>query len=168
MCSVVAAERARVLPVSAWHSRCAVSAILLMGAVAFVRRLRGAPLHAMLHPGHVKEIAEAIARLGGSVDETRRTTPPAGFIEDRIRMARTTAGLLISVSATPRPEGWVLHYALSRADGTMTRPVARALAALVIRLRPYPAPSHLIEGNDDVFHLLVFAPTSGPALATCT
>jgi hypothetical protein len=48
------------------------------------------------------------------------------------------------------------HYALSSSHAALTSPLARALAALVLRLRhPAVARTQLLPGRQGVFHLVV-------------
>src|SRR2546423_11236515 len=62
MCVLVCLEFFGVLPFQLWHLVATVCVAVIMVVVALRRRLRKIPMHELLHPYHVKEIAEVLRR----------------------------------------------------------------------------------------------------------
>jgi prolipoprotein diacylglyceryltransferase len=148
-CGVVLLERARLSPFVPWHLYVAAGLMTSMIAVGLARRCRSTPTHALLHPRHLKEIAELVAHF--SRQQISGHASAAGTIS--VALERTALGILLSASAAPERGSGMCHYAFSRADEPMTWSSAKVLATLILRLRAYAGPSRLIPGPRGVFHL---------------
>jgi hypothetical protein len=159
---VVGAELAGDLPYHPWHAGVAAGLVLAMATVTLARRLRGAVAHRLLHPHHVREVADVLECLAGPAAEK---APPATAVAlgSEVPMGRTSLGVLLSQGAIHEPSGPVHLYAFSYQDGSMTEEVARTLAGLVLQLRHPSCRSELLTGSRGVFHLLVRPPAAaGP------
>jgi hypothetical protein len=163
MCAVVWAELAGALPFHLWHVGATVGLILTMIAVALHRHFRRTAKYQLIHPRHVKEVAEVIGLVTNPA--TERKAFPGRSSQNSARamidVGRTSLGIQISVGKISRKERWIDHYALSSQNGTVTEEVARTLADLIIRLKRVSGSSELITGNRGVFHLLIHPLTAG-------
>lgn len=125
------AELAGILPFQAWHA--VAAALLAAGAAAVALRPSAyGRRHRLLHARHVQEVAEAM-----SAAETAALARARGELAGGIQVARTSLGLQISAGVYPNESGvagW--HYALSRPSDPLDEAAARALGALMFRLRP--------------------------------
>lgn len=142
MCVLIGLEVFGVLPFQWWHVVATICVAVTMIVVAFRRRLRQVPLHQLLHPYHLKEIAEVLQRGNGTVRAD-------------IRVEQTSLGMQLSCSQIESEHGHFYHYALSSQNGDMTEAMAGALAKLILQIRHRADPGKLIKGNQGVFHLLV-------------
>ena len=102
------------------------------------RKLDPAQKFRMLHPSHLREIAEALRGGGG-----------------RVEVSCTSAGLRISSGEIVTEAGVVRQYAFSLSGRLLEREVADVIAALIIKLRHPAGSPELVPGNHGVFHLLV-------------
>jgi hypothetical protein len=154
MIGVSWAERVDILPFHAWHT--AVTALLVLAAVfiALKRRYRKTKKHLLLHPRHVKEIAEAMQIVfhpaaQGVLPKTLNA------IKQDIQVAHTSLGIKISASRVNDEAGITHHFALSSQSGMMTEEAASIISDLILKLK-YPTGSiKLTKGNQGVFHLLI-------------
>jgi hypothetical protein len=153
-CAVVGAEGAGLLSFQAWHAGAAAGLLLAMLAVVVWRRLRSAPRHLFLHPRHVRELAEVVAR---AADSTAGTPAPAPVL---IPVGRTRLGIQVSAGTITSSAGLIYHYALSHQGGKMTEDSARTLAHLIVRLRHRSGSVELIKGKHNLYHLLVHPETA--------
>jgi hypothetical protein len=143
LAAVTAGELTGALPLRLWHLGSAVAVSLAAIGLALAVRLQPRGAHRLLSAGHVSEIAALLDTLAAAVAEPRAS--------GNLHLASTSLGLRLSSSGGS-------HYALSSVDGTMTERTARALAALILRLRHPASPSRLLAGRHGVFHLLVDEP----------
>ncbi|MCI0397887.1 MAG: prolipoprotein diacylglyceryl transferase [Chloroflexi bacterium] len=162
MVAVLGAEAGGILPFQPWHAAVVAGFVLVATAVALNRRLRKTARHRLLHPHHVREVAEIIGQATApgtraGVASGDRATPIT------LDIYSTSQGIRISASAIHGPAGPISHYALSLESGTMSQEVASLLARLIIRLRHSGQASELIAGNQGVFHLVVHPATVGNA-----
>lgn len=130
---VVLAEWRGLLPWHAWHAAIAAVMVLAMIVQAIVRRFVRSERERLLHPHHVREVAEALALAHRSVDA--------------IPVAETSRGVLISAGAQ--------HYSLSARGAPMSDEAAEILASLVRQLMHISAPTELRKGGHGVYHLVV-------------
>lgn len=161
MGGVVWAEMAGVLPFNLWHAAATACLALAMTAISLVRHFRKTARHQLLHPHHVKEVAEAMARVSTPATETKVTgqwtiLPRRNSIPTRVHIGCTSRGIQISRGKISGTVGDISHYTLSCRDGGMTEETARVLAWLILQLKRATGSSELVKGNrDDVFHLLI-------------
>jgi hypothetical protein len=139
MTAVVWAERAGMLPHSAWHAGCWLVLLTATLALALYRRVDGCARFQLLHPRHVDEVAQAMRN---------------SLKDDRPRVRCTSAGIRISGGNIDRSNPRLLHYAVSAANQRLTRVKATALAELMEQLLPEAEPANLLEGRHGVFHVL--------------
>jgi hypothetical protein len=160
MFAIVWIELAGALSFQLWHAGATAGIVLPMIAATLKRRFQGKAKHRLLHPHHVKEVAEAIEVVSKlSADRT----PPDGWtvfprrdsIPAAIHVGCTSLGVQISASKIRRTAGCIDHYALSCRDGGMTEETARVLARLILQLRQATGSNEFLKGNGAVFHLLI-------------
>jgi hypothetical protein len=155
-CAVPAAGLAGLLPFQAWHVGAAAALVLAMLSVAMQRRRRSTPTHRLLHPRHVKEIAEAVDAVSRAATAPARryrwrVARPAAAISVRC----TSLGIQVSASALTRVAKDADHYALSHRDGGLTDEAARILGRIILQLRHAIGGGEIVRGDQDVFHVLI-------------
>lgn len=148
--TVVGVEVVGSLTFHPWHAVALAGMILAMLAIALSRRFRRTTTHQLLHPRHVREVAEAIELVSGLASE--RTTLNCAMID----IGCTSLGIQISASKIKHTTGDIEHYALSTQNGMLTQEAASALARLIRQLKPHPGLHTLLQGNQGVFHLLCY------------
>ncbi len=163
VCVVVAAELSGFIAFQPWHIGAIVGLALTMIGVALHRRFQKTARHRLLHPHHVKQVAQAIEQASewkpdASSNVPWTIMPPRHFNPAEVRVAQTSLGIQISASQTRRGADCVYHYALSCRDGSMTEEAARTLADLMLLLTHASASNELVKGNQGVFHLVVYPP----------
>lgn len=154
MSVVVWAELSGILVFHAWHLAATLLMLLAMATIACVRRLRRTATYRLLHPRHIKELAEAIELITEHETDEATSELGAGAKPGDIYMGYTSLGVQISASKTDTATGPIYHYALSYRNGTMTEEAAAALAKLVLQLRHPSASNKFIKGDSGTFHLL--------------
>lgn len=164
MCGVVWAEMAGVLPFHLWHIAATACLALAMVAISLVRRFSRTARHRLLHPRHVKEVAEAVALVSSPATEAKAASqwtvlPRRNSMPAPVHIGFTSLGIQISGGKVSGAGGNIYHYTLSCRDGSMTEETARVLARLILRLRQVTGSSELKGGNLNVFHLLIHPPT---------
>ena len=142
MCVLVSLEFFGILPFQLWHLAATLGVAVIMIAVALRRRLRKVSVHHLLHPYHLKEMAEVLQRESRAVSSD-------------VHVQHTSLGIQLSSSQIKSEKGCLYHYALSCRTGTMTEEMATALAKLILRLQHPSGSRELIRGNSGVFHVLV-------------
>jgi hypothetical protein len=162
MCGVVWAEMAGVLPFHLWHAAATACLALAMIVISAARRFRRTARHQLLHPRHVKEVAEAVSlalnpATGAEATGQWTVLPRKNSIP--VHVGCTSLGVQISGGKV----GGADHYTLSRRDGRMTEEAARILAGLILQLRQAMGAGEFVKGNRNVFHLLI-RPTAGKDL----
>jgi hypothetical protein len=146
---VVGAELMGGLTFHPWHAGAAAGMILIMITVVFNRRLRRTATHRLLHPRHVREVAEAIELVSDLASE--RTMLNWAMID----IGRTSLGIQISAGRISGAAGAIDHYALSAQNGSLTEEAAKSLANLIIQLKHPANTTELLTGSRGVFHLLI-------------
>jgi hypothetical protein len=160
MCAVVWAELSGAVGFRAWHIVATVSLAAAMIVVALRRRFDKTGKHQLLHPRHVKEVAEAfetlaaLSQVSESGDDVRAPS---------VYLALTSRGIRISASVVPDSDGRIHLYALSRRGEVLEEETARTLAALILKLRHPFASCELVRGGGGVFHALMRPPFEGRA-----
>lgn len=182
MGTVVWAGLSGVLTFRLWHVGVTCCLVLAMIAIALKRRLRGTGKHLLLHPQHVKEVAEAIHRLSelsskrSVSDETKPVTSIHDLVLQEIHIERTSLGIQISANGIKTRKNCMYQYSISVSDETnsdknkkTSECAARSLSRLITQIfqvcggfPPFRFPldsSKLIEGKNGVFHLLIEYPS---------
>lgn len=152
MLCIVWAEYLRLLPLRRWHLAVTLGVAAAVAVIMLIRLVRRTPLHLFLQPRHVKEFAEAIARVSAE-------SPNCSGGKPAIQIAHTSLGIRISAGLVPCGLREVRHYTLSSSLKPITAQAARRLSNLILCLR-FPAESaELLETGDGVFHCLINLPT---------
>jgi hypothetical protein len=139
---VVAAEMAGSLLFSWLHVGVAAILVITLLTVILFRRLDEKATHKLLHPRHIKEIAEAIGIL------------PVSKPTD-VRVACTTLDICVSASMIETDKQIVHLYTLSSGQGTLKKEAAHILARLIKQLTHYPVTGTMVEGENGLFHLFL-------------
>src|SRR5260370_37516969 len=148
MCTLVCAEVFGILPLQVWHLAATGYVGVAMIGVAIKRHFRKIPVHQVLHPYHINEVAEILQRI-------------TSVLPTDIRVECTSLGIQLSCSLIRTEVGSLYHYALSRQNGDMTEKMARIATKLIVQLKhPLSSREH-IRGNQGEFHLLVEAAGNG-------
>jgi len=148
MIVVSGAELAGVLPLSIWHLGATGCVMLAMVIVTLLRRLRNSARYQLLHPHHVKEVAEVVEAL--SMLASEHDAGPT-----HVHIGSTSLGIQISASTVQGAPDWIHLYALSSTRHVMTEESAKTIAALIRQLKHYTGWEELIGPNQGVFHLLI-------------
>jgi hypothetical protein len=162
--ALAAAELSGLLPSYRLHLVAASCLAASMLALAVWRRRDGARRHRLLHPRHVKELAETMRTLTRREDDAHTHYDPArGDVDEQgeasVCVGCTSLGVLISAGGVGA--GGAGHFALSYRDGRMDEITARSLAELICKLRGRPAACALVRGRSAVFHLIFPADRKG-------
>jgi hypothetical protein len=168
MCGVVWAELAGLLPFHLWHVGATACLALAMAIISLSRRFQRTAKHLLLHPRHVREVAEALAQLSNLTTEAKDTgqwtvIPKRNSVPERVYIGCTSLGIRISAGRISHAAGEIYHYALSCRDGGMTEEMARILARLILQLKRATGSGEFLKGNQDVFHVLIY-PAAGKEL----
>lgn len=160
VCVVVAAELSGFIAFQSWHIGAMAGLGLTMIGVALHRRFQKTARYQLLHPHHVKQVAQAIELVSERKPDVPSKVPwtimpPRHFNSAGVRAAQTFLGIQISASQTRSGVNCIYHYALSNRNGSMTEETARVLADLILLLKGMPDSSELVRGNRGVFHLLI-------------
>jgi len=152
------AELEGILPLHWWHVAVALGLTIAMIAIARGRRFQRLPKFHLLHPRHVREIAEMIGPINQHVESSRfRWTifeiPTSTRCQ--IRGGCTSLGIRLSASTTRLGGEAIEHFAFSQVDAAMSAYAARTLAQIITRLRRSESAGQLVRGNGGVFHLLI-------------
>jgi prolipoprotein diacylglyceryltransferase len=156
VCLVVSGELTGRLPLHRAHPIVAVGLCGALLLVAVTRARDGVGRFRLLHPRHVKEIAEALEHLSPNAHDPHHTSRKPSA--PNITVARTSLGILLSADAVSTPRGTVEHWAISSEDGALDDAAARLLAELIARLQNVGEDWRLVDGREGVFHIV----TTGP------
>lgn len=150
----VGAAMAGVVTLHPWHSAATAGLAMTMLVVALQRHRQRTATHRLLHPSHVREVAEAVAVASHLASEVsplamQRVTPTD------VHVGCTSLGLQISASNMHTAAGALHHYALSWRQDIMTHESATALARLILQLTHATASYELMQGSQGVFHVFI-------------
>jgi hypothetical protein len=150
----VGADMAGVVTLHPWHSAVTAGLAMTMLVVACQRHRQRTATHRLLHPSHVKEVAEAVAVASHRAIQTsplaiQHVTPT------EVHVGCTSLGLQISASNITTAAGALHHYALSWRQNLMTHETATELARLILQLTHTTASYELMQGSQGVFHVFV-------------
>jgi prolipoprotein diacylglyceryltransferase len=148
------AEMAGILPAERWHPAAfgllATSMIVAAGTRHFRRPCR----FDLLHPRHTKQIAEAMRSVCVA---SGNAMPEPGEARRAIAVACTSLGIQLSGCEICRGTEQICHYTLSGREEALTADAAKALAALIARLKGSDGPEELAR-HRGIFHVLIRAP----------
>ena len=144
MCLIVVAELYGILPFQLWHALATLCVVSTMTVVAVRRRLQKTPVHQLLHPHHIKEVAEVLQH---EIDITSMD----------LDVRRTSLAIQLSAGMIKGETGDIRHYTLSQQQGDMTEETSKILAKLIVQLK-HPFNSYkVIKGRQGIYHLLIDA-----------
>ena len=135
------AGRIGLLPFIPLHTAAAIAMTVVMAIVLVIRRVRPTPVHALLDPRHVREVAAAVAH--GDADPMR----------SGVRVGRTSLGFRIS--ATTIEAGRFEHCALSKEGTTLSNGALAVIAELILTLKHPATLRGIVRGDHGVVHLLL-------------
>jgi hypothetical protein len=153
------------LPFHAWYAGTFACLALAMIGVALTRRLRRTATHKLLHPRHVKEIAEAI-RLDSRLATGKRDSSGDSPAYPDVHVSSTSLGIQISAGRVEAGAGSVKHYALSCQHSAMPEETARSLARLILQLRGLSVSGELVSSGQGIFHFLIHSATGTEPAST--
>ena len=157
--AVLGAELGGAIPLHVWHVAAGAGVILAMIGVAAHRRRRRDARHRLLSPGHVHEVAEAVALLTNLAFAPGSAPGPLD-IRHHVNVARTSLGIRLSTGRVAAGEGDVRHFTLSSRDGTLEKADAHALFNLVVQLQRRHGRTEIHAAQAGAFHLLVYPPAA--------
>ncbi len=149
------AERAHLVPSYGWHA--AVPLLLLTAVLAIgLKRRAGHPSRLdLLHPGHIREIAEGVQLLMRMLDSTQISTPlPLAFGAHVIHVANTSLGLRISAGEITQGSPRISHYSLSHESMSLSARSAHMLAKTIGCLQHPSCSLAVVAGESGVFHAM--------------
>jgi len=150
---IVWAELAGALPVVRWHVAVFILLVAALAAVSMKRHIQATSEFQLLHPRHIKQVANALRSTSTS---TERSAVWSHGQTTVVSIASTSLGIRISGSEAGSGEERMYHYTIS-AEKELTEQAAKLLARLIRRLKGAAGPQRLIAGSQGVFHLLVWA-----------
>ncbi len=154
MSMVIWIELSGNLPYHLWHAGAVVSMVITMITVYVKRRFQKTGEYKILHPDHIKEIAQVVEKVSipiqNKIDTSEHTQETI-----IVPIAQTSLGIQISVGTIDGTKGRIFHYALSNKNGDMSEDKAKTLSSLILQLRHPSNSSEVIKGNRGVLHLLV-------------
>jgi hypothetical protein len=159
MLVIVGAELSGGLPFHTWHIGSTAMMAVSMIAVSAKRRFQKIAKHRLLHPHHVKEVAEAVESASNLAPEGT-AIPEWTFAPTVVHVGSTSLGIQISASKIRNVSSCIHHYALSSQNGGMAEVTAKTLAGLILQLKYPSSNNEIIQGNHGVYHLLI-RPQSG-------
>jgi hypothetical protein len=142
------------LPFHSWHIAASGSLALYIIVTGFYRRHRSDEKFKILHPLHLKEIADAIGSLS-------RVRVNGGYNSHRssnylkVRPKCTSQGIQISGTHTIINRFLVRHYTISSSYESLTKNNASAIADLISKLQHSNGSGKLIEGRHGMYHILL-------------
>lgn len=149
------AEHAHLIPPYGWH---VAIPFLLLAAILTVRlrrRWEQTPRFDLLHPRHVRELAEAVQLAEGTLDPSLLSTSlhfASG--SNVIHVANTSLGFRISAGDLNHGSHWIRHYSLSHTAVPLTATSARLLANTLSRLHHASCSFELVPGKSGFFHVI--------------
>ena len=143
----------------AWHIAATTMIVVTMIAVSVKRRFQKIAKYRLLHPHHVKEVAEAVESVSSLATEGT-AIPEWTFAPTAVHVGSTSLGIQISASKIRNASSCIHHYAFSSQNGIMAEVTAKTLAGLILQLKYPSSNNEIIQGNHGVYHLLIH-PQSG-------
>lgn len=153
-------ELSGLLNFHAWHAAATACLVSAMIVIAMRRRLQKEARHKLLHPRHVKDVAEAVRKLPDLAAGATGSSQRALVFAD-VRIVRTSLGVNISAGRIEDGCDFIDHYALSNQKDNLSEGSATTLADLILRLNPAAGAGHLIRRHGGIHHLLIRPLRSG-------
>lgn len=154
MLAVIVAELNGVLPFHSWHLAATAALGVTMIVVALRRRYDKSAKFQLLHPQHVREVAEALALVSDRATDAsailRQNSKPV-----EIHVGCTSFGIRISAGQIENFVEHVQHLTLSSEKRELTEEAAKILFDLILLLKPHTGPREIIKRKHGVFHLLL-------------
>jgi prolipoprotein diacylglyceryltransferase len=134
---VVGLGLAQALPFQRWHAVAAVGLALAMLIITLRRRRQGGNTYQLRLPGHVCEIAAALAPGDAAA-----------------QVHCTSQGIQISAGRVDDGVQRTYHYAVSRRQGTLSEAEARTIGKVIAGLAHLDSSIELVRGGQGVFHFV--------------
>lgn len=153
---VVCAEYGKIIPANTWHRWIPLCLATSMIVVSLARRLQKTSRFNLLHPRHVRELAEAIKVAVGASRYPMTRNSLLGLKPEAAvtHLAYTSLGIRISAGDIIQPNHCLRHYTLSKETDSLTAGSARLLAELIAHLNQASCRFELLECDSGVFHLI--------------
>ncbi len=132
------------LPFHFWHGGVTAIVALAMIVVSLRQSHQSSMSSRILHPYHIKEVAEAIEGVSAG-------NPPTTCIP----VCCTSIGVRISQGRIEQEDNRVSHYSLSCSNCCMSEKTAKTLAVLILKLRHPLDSAKIVRGRKGVFHVLI-------------
>ena len=149
------AEYVGLLPGYGWHAAVPLLLLASVPALALIRRRRQPSHFALLHARHIRELAEAVQLLDGTLDPGRLATDPTDVVGSNvIQVASTSLGVSISAGDVADGSRRIRHYSISCRPAALTESSVAVLATTIGRVRHAAPPVAVVPGTSGVFHIL--------------
>jgi Prolipoprotein diacylglyceryl transferase len=149
------AEQVELLPSYSWH---VVVPILLLAAILIIklkRRCEQPSRFQLLHPAHIRELAEAVQLVEGTLDcSLLHTNSVVAVGSNVIHVASTSLGVRVSTGDFKHGSHRIRHYSLSHESSSLTDSSASLLATTISRLHHASCPFELVPGESGVVHVM--------------
>jgi Prolipoprotein diacylglyceryl transferase len=149
------AEHAGLVPSYGWHAAVPLLMLTAMLALGLKRRAEWPSGFDLLHPRHIRELAEAVQLLNGALNPLQfsMSLPPQSG-SNVIHVANTSLGIRISVGELTHGSHLVRHYSLSQDAAPLSASSARLLATTIAHLHHPSCSFELVSGESGVFHVM--------------
>jgi hypothetical protein len=156
------AEYKQLVPHYRWHGVIPFVLISITLVVALKRRWSKTHSFELLHPKHVRELAEAIQLAERGFESILSAGTPISFTPGSkvVHLAETSLGVRVSSGEIAEGCRRIRHYSLSQQDEPLSLSSANLLGRTIARLRHESQPFQLILGKRGTFHV-VFPQESG-------
>jgi prolipoprotein diacylglyceryltransferase len=154
MCPIIWAELSGVLPLHRWHVAAMGGMVLAMITISLSRHFRKTAKHQLLHPRHIREVAEAVD-LVSSLALQQAAFPEQKSACKAIHLAYTSLGIQISAGKIKDVAGQIDYFTLSSQPDPMTPETASIISALILQLRYSSNPNQVVQGKQGIYHLLI-------------
>jgi hypothetical protein len=149
------AEHAGLVPSYGWHAAIPLLMLTVMLAIGLKMHFERPSRFDLLHPTHIRELAEAVQLLKGALDPLQfRPSRRSESGSKVIHVASTSLGYRISTGEVKRGSHSIRHYSLSRDSEPLSASSARLLATTIGCLHHPSSPFELVAGESGVFHVM--------------
>jgi prolipoprotein diacylglyceryltransferase len=163
LCAVTWAELTGTLAFRSWHLGATAFLGMTMIAIAIRRVMQGTSSYLLLHPRHMREVAEAV-QLASNLAVERCDICKQNPTPLNVHIGCTSLDVQVSASKIKSTVGYIYHYTLSRQNGSISEEIAKSLAQFILRIKHPSETSDFIQGNRGIFHLLVHASATADTL----
>jgi hypothetical protein len=151
MVIIIAIEFAGFVPFQLWHLVATAATLASIIAVAVVRCYRGAPVHRIMNPNHIKELSELIVNLSNDINYQSRAVAR----QQKVQVGCTSLGIQVSVGVLNNASSFIHHYSFSFKEKIMNSQTANALADLILNVWYPSCENELIDSKKGVYHLVI-------------